>query len=195
MIDYFNEEQFKGYNCAGILIDKLHSLTDKQKSEVLKNIEKSTNNYLYFTADDKDDKLHRLRTNIYNLGNRRIEYFDSYIHTGKTKDFMNLLIINGVMINIEEYVNTELLCVRMSKEDAERLAEYDTFFTTFEIKDLVLAGAVITALQKGAFIKELNKVCGVRLDTQNYDCEFMLRTYDGETTVRVKDFGESWWNW
>ena len=83
----------------------------------------------------------------------------------------------------------------MSKKDAERLAEYDTFFTTFEIKDLVLVGAVITALQKGAFIKELNKVCGVRLDTDNYDCEFMLRTYDGETTVRVRDFGESWWNW
>ena len=196
MIDYFNEEQFNGYVCKSSLINKLHNLTDKQKEKVVKYIESSTKNYLYMQGGSIDEKLDNLKVNIDNLKSRRIEYQNMFIETGKTDYFMNMLIINGTIHNIKEYIDDKLSHlnkVEIDNDSMQRLKNYDSFCEQFNIKSLVVAGAVIEALKKGAFIKELNKVCGVRLDTQNYDCEFVLRTYDGETTVRVEDFGKDWW--
>lgn len=196
MIDYFNEEQFRGCVCEEALITKLHRLTDKQKEKVVKHIESSTKNYLYMQGCPEDNKFNYLKVNIGNLRSRRTEYQNMYLQTGKTDYFMNVLIINGTINNIKEYIHNNFVKldkVEISNEDMQRLKNYDAFCEQFNITNLIVAGAVIEALKQGAFIKELNKVCGVRLDTQNYDCEFVLRTYDGETNVRVKDFGESWW--
>ena len=58
---------------------------------------------------------------------------------------------------------------------------------------------VFKALKYGIIIKDMfdigigNKFYGVRLDTQNYDCEYVLRTYKGTISVEVKDYKKTWW--
>lgn len=58
---------------------------------------------------------------------------------------------------------------------------------------------VFKALKNGIIIKDMfdigigNKFYGVRLDTQNYDCEYVLRTYKGTISVGVKDYKKTWW--
>ena len=53
---------------------------------------------------------------------------------------------------------------------------------------------VFKALMNGIYIKDMcdigigNKLFGVRLDTQNYDCEYVLRTYKGIISIGVKDY-------
>lgn len=58
---------------------------------------------------------------------------------------------------------------------------------------------VFKALKYGIIIKDMfdigigNKFYGVRLDTQNYDCEYVLRTYKGTISVEVKNYKKTWW--
>ena len=51
---------------------------------------------------------------------------------------------------------------------------------------------VFSAIKNGIWLKEYNYKVGVGLDTFNYDCEFVLRTYDGKVNVYTKDYGKTW---